>query len=85
MHKLFALSNLRILQRLGATEFIPANFEEVMTKNNLVASGEGLLFRLPREELKHILNTPCPVNKYNTPHLAFHNQVPKALSNLLSY
>jgi hypothetical protein len=65
MQKLFALSHLRTLQRLGLTEYVPSNFDEVMLKNNLVASGEALLFRLPREELKHVLNTQCPVNRYS--------------------
>lgn len=49
MHKLFVLSHLRTLQRLGVTEFSPANFEEIKTRNNLAPSSEALLYRLPRE------------------------------------
>lgn len=64
MHKLFVLSHLRTLQRLGVTEYSPANFEEIKTRNTLAPSSEALLFRLPREELKHIMNTQCPINRY---------------------
>lgn len=64
MHKLFVLSHLRALARLGIGEFSPSAWEEAVARNTLAPSGDGLLYRLPREELKHTLNTVCPVNRY---------------------
>lgn len=64
MHKLFILSHLRTLARLGVTEFTPTAWQEIAAKNSLAPSGDGMLYRLPREELKHVLNMHCPVNTY---------------------
>jgi hypothetical protein len=80
MHKLFILSHLRTLGRLTATEFSPALWEEIATRNTLAPSGEGLLFRLPREELKHILGVHCPINRYHSHHKVWTNLMRKASS-----
>lgn len=63
MHKLFALSYRRILARLNQQELNPSSALEALSSNNIPPSGEGFLYRLPREELKHILNIPCPINR----------------------
>jgi hypothetical protein len=64
MHKLFALSYRRVLARLGVEELSPAMVEEVLERNKMGQAGEGFLYRLPREELKHAFNIPCPINGY---------------------
>lgn len=82
MHKLFVLSHLRTLQRLGVTEYSPANFEEIKTRNTLAPSSEALLYRLPREELKHIMNTQCPINRYLSHNPVLNKPTLRLLSNL---
>lgn len=62
MHKLFIVSHLRTLTRLNAPDFVPTQWEEVAVRNSLAPSGDGMLYRLPREELKHAFHTPCPIN-----------------------
>jgi len=49
MNKLFTLAHMRLLNRLGATEITAANAQELLSKNNIVAVGESLLYRLPRD------------------------------------
>jgi hypothetical protein len=63
MHKLFALSQLRTIQRLGVPEFTPDLYDEIIKNNNLSIRGDSLLYRLPREELKHAINIQCPINR----------------------
>ncbi len=63
MHKLFSLSYHRILARLAIEELNPSTIAEALAKNNIPTSGEAFLYRLPREELKHVVNIPCPINR----------------------
>ena len=64
MNRLFAISFRRIAGRLGAEELPVGKVGEVLEGRGVGRCGEGLLYRLPREELKHIINIPCPVNRY---------------------
>lgn len=64
MHKLFSLSFKRIASRLNNPELNALNVAEALQNNNIGSSGEPFLYRLPRDELKHILNISCPINSY---------------------
>ena len=64
MNRLFALSFRRISQHLGTEELAIKDVSKLLEDKNIGKQGEGMLYRLPREELKHIFNIPCPVNKY---------------------
>lgn len=63
MHRLFTLSYRRILARLGQQELTPSSAQEALAGSNIAACGEGFLYKLPREEFKHIINIPCPINR----------------------
>lgn len=62
MHRLFVSAYLRTLQKLNTAELSPATAQELLAKVGITASGEELLFKMPRDELKHALNVPCPIN-----------------------
>lgn len=63
MQRLFQLSYLRVLARLGLKELTVPQVGEALTNNNIPPSGEAFLYRLPREELKNTFNIPCPINR----------------------
>ena len=64
MNRLFSLSVRRISLHLGVEELAVKDISKLLEDKGIGKQGEGMLYRLPREELKHIFNIPCPVNKY---------------------
>lgn len=64
MNKLYSLAFKRILNALSVQELKPGAVAPVLENNKIKPVGNFIYYRLPREDIRCFIKTPCAVPKY---------------------